>query len=119
MKVFVYGTLKRGQGNHHVMTDSKGLLIDTTETVKDYVMLNFTAYPGVVEAAKFSEAEPTTIKGEVYEVPSLDYLDALEGYPHLYYREEVKLKDGTTAWMYLYNLLGDGGNLSKVSGGEW
>ena len=119
MKVFVYGTLKKGQGNHHVMTDAKALLIDTTETVDEYVMLNFTAYPGVVEATKFSGATPTTIKGEVYEVPSLDSLDSLEGYPHLYYREEIELKDGIIAWMYLYNLLGDGEALSTVSGGEW
>lgn len=114
MKVFVYGTLKQGQGNHSVLDGAP--FIEETETVKSYDMLHLGGYPGVIEGVT---GEGTTIKGEVYEVEGLDRLDMLEGYPSLYYREEVELANGDTAWMYLYNRMDDAFDYQTIPNGVW
>lgn len=99
MKVFVYGTLKKGHGNHRVMELSNGKFLAECETQYDgFAMVHLGGFPGVIKTT-----DGTTIKGELYEVEHLEALDALEGYPNLYYREQVALSCGATAWMYLYN----------------
>lgn len=114
MRVFIYGSLKQGRGNHGVLETSNAKFVAACETVKKYTMLDFGYYPGVV-----TSPEATTIKGEVYEVEVLDRLDYLEGYPDLYYREEVELSSGDTAWMYLYNKQDPNIIYERVETGVW
>lgn len=116
MRVFVYGSLKKTRGNHCVLELSDAKFIAECETVADnYLMYDFGCYPGVVPV----EEGGTTIKGEVYEVTALDRLDCLEGYPDLYYREEMALSNGDTAWMYIFNQGSDTVNYQRVAGGTW
>lgn len=88
--VFVYGTLKQGEANHGVMTSADGEFL-TTAKLPGYYMVNTPWYPF---AAK-SDNDDDYIEGELYKVPAekLHILDRLEGYPQLYDRDTVNVKD--------------------------
>ena len=88
--VFVYGTLKAGEANHRVMTSADGEFISTAK-LPGYYMVNTPWYPF---AAK-SDNNDDYIEGELYKVPAekLQILDTLEGYPQLYDRDVVSIKD--------------------------
>lgn len=94
-KVFVYGSLLQGLHNNRILRESK--LLSSTATAAPMRMFSFGSFPGV------TPAPVATIKGECWEVSDLvmGRLDMLEGHPHFYRREEIELRDGTTAWMYL------------------
>lgn len=89
----VYGTLKRGQGNHSVLP-RLARLVGTTY-LRGWVMYDLGAYPTVV-----SSGDPADrILVEVYEVPDLVSTDYLEGYPNHYDRKKVETFAGE-AWVY-------------------
>lgn len=92
--VFVYGSLKRGFGNHPVIQD--GSFIDEAITSEpSYEMFCMGGFPGVVHGDKL-------ISGEVYAVDDLvlERLDRLEGNGSFYTREVVDTTIGP-AWVYL------------------
>jgi len=97
MLVFVYGTLKKGHGNHRLLTNAK--FIKTAETMPKYTMFDTGGFPAVIPVGN------TSIKGEIYEVTQDEArsLDSLEGYPSMYDREETPLLgEEMTPWMYLW-----------------
>ena len=110
MLVFVYGTLKKGFGNH-------ALLKDAVFLGPDYAPGSLYATSAYPLAKKTNENR--WIKGEVYKVTEkiLKDLDWLEGHPNLYCRENVQLKSGTMAQMYYYQR--DVSNRSYLPNGEW
>lgn len=92
--VFVYGTLKINQPNHHWLTNpANGMsrLISKGKTAGQFPMLIGTRYnipfllnlPGV----------GSQINGEIYEInaPMLVKLDELEGHPNYYLREQINI----------------------------
>jgi gamma-glutamylaminecyclotransferase len=98
-KVFVYGSLKGGFGNHGFLETSE--FLGTTCTAEtDFVMFSFGHFPGVV---KHSEYGYGAIEGEVYLIDdaTLFKLDLLEGNGRFYTRRKVKLDEHEEAWMYL------------------
>lgn len=113
-KVFVYGTLKKGQGLSRALDTSKFIRED--ETTDKMCMLNLHAYPGVVREPKLS-----TIKGELYEVDDETFktLDHIEGYPRLYTRQEIKLRSNETAWIYIYNHKNGKVSYNAIENGIW
>lgn len=96
-KVFVYGTLKKGHGNHRLLRQSRYLGRCYVEG--KWGMVNLGAFPAVVEAET-----PTKIFGEVYliDTKTLMSLDILEGYPTFYTRTKVDTP-WKKAWMYHLN----------------
>ncbi|MCG7865283.1 MAG: gamma-glutamylcyclotransferase [Candidatus Thiodiazotropha taylori] len=94
-RVFVYGTLRKNQVNHDLLSSAPYLGDHQTEPV--YKMFHLGSYPGVVKNGS------TAISGEVYLVDTLtmSHLDRLEGYPHAYSRELIPTPWGQ-AWIYLY-----------------
>ncbi|WP_135612480.1 gamma-glutamylcyclotransferase [Methanococcoides sp. AM1] len=72
--LFVYGTLKCGYCNHHLLGDS--VLVSKNYTKERFRMLDMNEFPGVV----MSEPE-SRISGELFNVDSetLDIIDDLEG----------------------------------------
>ena len=105
-KVFVYGSLKRGFGNHRVLGDSK--MVAMTTTRRHYHMLSYGAFPGVLDTREGYEHFP--VDGEVYEVDSntLRDLDRLEGNGHFYQRKLVRVS-GVRGKVWMYFLIPNGG----------
>lgn len=95
-KVFVYGSLKKGFGNHPLLQGS-AFLGNTTTRDSHYVMGSFGAFPAVRRGGHLKVA------GELYEVDSetLGRLDNLEGNGSFYKREKVPLDNGKWGWIYL------------------
>ena len=117
-KVFVYGSLLSGLGNHGLLSESK--LVGITKTPKSFNMLDLGSFPGVIE-----EREGKAIIGEVYEVDDMTFnrLDQLEGYNKnnptrgLYDRMIIETEFGE-AYMYTYNNHYGGGD-NIVEDGDW
>ena len=116
--IFVYGTLRRGQGNHHLLNTSK--FIGVAKTKNEYA-LYASGVPFLSRTSAVSQ-----VVGEVYSVDqvTLMRLDQLEGHPDFYKREivEVVMQDGTElkAWVYFHdtvrgNLIESGDYLQKAS----
>ena len=107
MKVFVYGTLKRGFGNHVLLAGRAKLVEDQDAILGKMVSLG--GFPGWL-----GPGEGFTY-GETYEVPEehrasvLRDLDRLEGYrdgdpaSSFYIRTQVETSRGHTAFAYKYN----------------
>jgi len=99
--VFVYGSLKRGFGNHYFLRDAK--YCGNTETVDaTFCMHSMGPFPAVTE----SNDNGYHITGELYEVDAdtMNALDKLEGNGVFYTRKLVRVYtlEGTVeAWMYL------------------
>jgi gamma-glutamylaminecyclotransferase len=98
--LFVYGTLKKNFGNHHLLRTS--LYLGKGRTQNKYAMY-VDNIPYVVKDRPIS-----LIYGELYQVDAcqLERLDRLEGHPEWYCREQVQVVDQhkliVTAWMYLF-----------------
>ncbi len=102
-RVFVYGTLKQGERNHHYLSSAHyvGGAITREAT---YLMRQFASVssPGKVTPGVFKEGS-CHIAGEIYEVDdeTLACLDELEGVGIKYTRESIEMMDGTAAFIYL------------------
>lgn len=120
-RLFVYGTLKRGFGNHGFLDGCR--FLGEAHTVKRFAMYG-AGVPSVVESPQLYP-----IQGEVYEVDpaSLRHVDALEGHPHWYVRKmvDVVLESGgdpISAWIYTKDrpsLLGENSRLEFHTTGLW
>ncbi|CAJ0583746.1 unnamed protein product, partial [Mesorhabditis spiculigera] len=105
-QVFVYGTLKSGEPNFHVMSETDGIYssIGKGRTLHTYPLI--IASPFNVPMVIFDRGNGHRIHGEVYQVNDvkLAELDKLECHPDDYRREieQIELEDGTVinAWMY-------------------
>jgi gamma-glutamylcyclotransferase (GGCT)/AIG2-like uncharacterized protein YtfP len=110
--VFVYGTLRQGQGNHRLLKRDGVSLVGKGKTAIKYRM--FVAGVPFVSNVDHPEYVPfprTNIVGELYSVPPEVFksLDALEGHPVVYERRFTQvLLDGQTrriqAWLYFYDV---------------
>lgn len=100
--VFVYGTLKKGFGNHRVMEQAGGELIGPATTANKFSMYSLGGFPGV-----WLDIPTSQIYGELYNVQTMEPLDLLEGFPRFYTRVITLLTfpDGTddAGWMYVLN----------------
>jgi gamma-glutamylcyclotransferase (GGCT)/AIG2-like uncharacterized protein YtfP len=105
-RVFVYGTLKKGEGNHHLLENSECL----GEGYVKGMLCNIHGLPALVEGNN-------DVPGELYSVDgdTLERLDRLEGYSTavplddcLYDRREVHTyghftRDVKSAFVYFWN----------------
>lgn len=93
-RLFVYGTLMRGGSRHAALGDAR--LVGPARTAPRYALYDLGSYPGLVPG-------DGVVHGELYDVDEsrVSYLDAVEGTPDLFRREEVELEEGR-AWAYLF-----------------
>lgn len=114
--VAVYGSLRKGFGNHYLLKDSKYLGEYDTEPIYD--MYSISSFPGLVTGGN------TSIKMEVYEVSKevLRRLNGLEGFiadhhvNNLYNRISIPTPYGD-AYTYIYNC--SVVTKVKVESGDW
>jgi gamma-glutamylcyclotransferase (GGCT)/AIG2-like uncharacterized protein YtfP len=91
--VFVYGTLKRGEKNHHWL---EGASWHGEAELPGVVLHDLGPFPMAVIGAGHALGEVYAVEGS-----GLAKLDELEGYPRLYNRQVMELVDGRRAWVYL------------------
>lgn len=99
----VYGSLRKGLGNHRILRDSK--LLGEYSTPPLFTMYSLGGFPGVIEKGE------TSVTLEVYKVEDEgieDRLDVLEGYhgkhygANLYNKEIISTPYGD-AFIYYFN----------------
>lgn len=113
-RVFVYGSLLRGEPNHRLLVGSR--FVRAARTRPEFTMHDLGAFPAIALGGR------TAICGEVYEVdgPTLERLDRLEGHPQLYRREVVQL-DATAEHELacIYVFVAALGRAPAVPSGDW
>jgi gamma-glutamylaminecyclotransferase len=108
--IFVYGSLKRGFRNHHLLETSRFIGPGTTR--RDFDLLDLGYFPAAIRPGEFA------IRGELFAVGrrTLSILDLLESNGTFYQREQhaVMVEGGgmISAWIYL---LIDGAGLAAVA----
>lgn len=119
--VFVYGTLKKGHGNHGLIAgfinvDHSKYTGENKFVGHDKILgriYSLGGFPGL------KEHPDGKVHGEVYEVdaPTLERLDRLEGHPHMYERRLIETVEGKKVWTYFYN--GNVDNRHFIRSGIW
>lgn len=91
--VFVYGTLMRGERNHHWMRGAR--FVGNASTAPRFSLWSLDAYPVLCPYGR------TRVQGEVFRLTEahLRRLDILEEYPRFYYRRRESTRFGP-AWLY-------------------
>lgn len=107
IRLWVYGTLKRGGRLHDAMKGAT--FLGEYRTVGGYLLVRLESYPGLIRHAR-GEMDSSVV-GELYEVPEglLENLDRIEGAPHLFRRESIDLEglaDPAEAYVYQCTVAG-------------
>lgn len=121
-RVFVYGTLKRGESNHNVLLGAEYLGVGFTKP-SEWIMLNLGPFPALVDS---HGAFAPPVQGELYLVDDtgLNALDALEGYPDFYGRKSIAVysRSGlfiSPAFVYYMENPPQEKNVNVIESGEW
>ena len=100
--LFVYGTLKRGLGNHRVIRDANGEFVAMVRT-EDRLPLVIDGLPYLLDLP----GRGHRVEGELYRVESSEgwaLLDRLEGHPNFYRRRVIAVVEESgqshDAWAY-------------------
>jgi len=102
MKIFVYGTLKRNQGNNSLLVQCGADFLTSARTKNPRKLV----VDGLPYLNRPEIEGGVYVKGEIWEVPEemIWRVDMLEGHPDWYEREEDYFEDelGNTwkAWVY-------------------
>ncbi len=119
MLVFVYGTLKRGQGNNRILLETDSEFVDVAVTGARWRMWT-TGFPAIVRE---HTADPlgAPVRGEVWRVNAggLRALDRLEGNGYMYRRELITVRTRNAVPFYAqgYTWLRDVDGLLPVKPG--
>jgi gamma-glutamylcyclotransferase (GGCT)/AIG2-like uncharacterized protein YtfP len=123
--LFVYGTLRRGQGNEFFDVLARGARFvgDASTQARMYAIGD---YPGAVPSTDTRDR----VRGELFELSSGDVLRLLDKYeecapddpdpkPFVRSKIDVSMEDGrtVTAWAYLYNL--DVSSKARIPSGDY
>lgn len=115
----VYGTLRKGCGNHYHLKDSNVEFVGHYVTNPVYTLYNIGAFPGLVKKGA------TSVTLEIYKVNSEKVelsLDALEGYysddpTNSMYNKDIIDTPFGPAFIYFWN--GDTAQLKGIESGDW
>lgn len=118
MLVAVYGTLKKGYGNHDLLSRSDAEYVGEGLTGSRYNMYSMGGFPSVALVDVDSPAPKTRVSVEVYNLTDIAPLDRLEGYPAFYNRTEIPVRvEGKYIMCWIYHIDRPTGAL--VEGGCW
>lgn len=109
--VAVYGSLRRGMGNHRLLERAQ---YEGTCFVSGFEMYSLGGFPFI----RPDNDKDKKVFAELYKVSDNEFarLDMLEGYPHFYNRKQIQTPDGA-AWIYFIDQVGDPSMI--VEDGDW
>ena len=113
--IAVYGTLRKGNGNHRLLQNAEYL--GTFDSKPEYELYHLGGYPGLKENGN------TSIKLEIYAVTDEEALrvDALEGYtegePAYFYDKKYLETPWGNAGIYIY--MGNVSEERRIITGDW
>lgn len=117
MKLFIYGSIKRGFFNHERFNFHKIPFLGE-KVIKGFELVNLGAYPGMIPAASNEEE----VKGELYEIDTskeeyafLSDIEERAGY-NLQKVEISPKKPEDTIYAFIYH---HRGGEEKIPGGVW
>lgn len=93
--IFVYGRMRRGEENHHFLSQARYL--HDAETAACFDLVDLGGLPGLIEGGDSS------VQGELYMVTAglLSMIDELEDHPETFRRTRIELADGSFADGYV------------------
>lgn len=102
--IFVYGTLKLGGSNNHLLEGAE--FISKVVTYEDYDLMNYGGFPCMSPES----LEGNRVRGQLFRIQEqhLERMDRLEGHPDFYYRSVVEVVSEETAhieyaWAYFHH----------------
>jgi gamma-glutamylcyclotransferase (GGCT)/AIG2-like uncharacterized protein YtfP len=115
--VFVYGTLRKGFGNHRLL-ENPGVRYLGKDYLTGFRMVSCGGFPAIFPVGPVQSDSDDIIMGELYEVDddTMYNLDRLEGVPFHYQRVKATTVNGTDAWVYVQD---EGGSRTPVPSGDW
>lgn len=121
--VFVYGTLRKGEYADLSASASKFSVDFLGKDTINGQLFHLGAFPGLKlvsnDNSEFNPSLPKVV-GEVFYMKDASVgtlLDAYEGYPHHYGREQVVTEGGRLVWVYVYAPLVMSAQLIET--GDW
>jgi gamma-glutamylaminecyclotransferase len=110
--VFTYGTLLKGEVNHHLLAQARFVAEGRTEPC--FELFDLGSFPAM------STGGETAVLGEVYAVDdaTLARLDRLEGHPSFYQRAKIRLEGGQEVETYLMDRARMRGR-APIASGDW
>ena len=98
LKIVVYGSLRKGMGNHRIIEHAT--LLSTEIVSLPFEMIDMGSYPGLIRSKEVND-----IVVEVYEVdmPTYQRVEMLEGFPSFYSREPIETTVGAGDIYFLDN----------------
>jgi len=116
IRVLVYGSLRKGLGNHFYVAEAEYLGDYIIPASEGYRMVSLGYFPGIIESGPI---KATDIVAECYRVSAeqFDALDALEGHPTFYTRVQVE-SPWKKAWIYTLPEV-DYQDSESVPDGDW
>ncbi|MCA8981151.1 MAG: gamma-glutamylcyclotransferase [Planctomycetes bacterium] len=93
--IFVYGRMRRGEENHHFLSQAR--FVREAETAACFELVDLGGLPGLIQGGASS------VQGELYLVTSslLTMIDELEDHPETFRRTRIELSDGSFAEGYV------------------
>ena len=112
IRVFVYGTLLRGQPNHRLLKGA--VFIGDARTEARFELVDLGPFPAMTGGGV------TRVVGELYVVDAstLSALDRLEGHPRFYRRQRIRVENAGAAYAYLVTAEQARG-LPVIASGDW
>ena len=103
IKLFVYGSLRRGLRLNHILTDMGAVFLSDGMTKDNFHVHDLGFFPGLEK-----NKAGVRVFGEVWLISEdcLLYLDLVEGVPTLYERkvEKIETTDGNTVKCFMYEI---------------
>lgn len=111
-RIFVYGTLRRGESNAHLMDGAR--FVRDAQTPPAFTLFALDGHPGMGPDGH------DAVHGEVYDVDELTLarLDRLEAHPTWYERLPITLADGEVVETYILPPRFTAG-CPVISSGDW
>ena len=111
MRLFVYGTLMRGERGHELLGDSP--FVTQATTAPEFTLVHLGEYPGLRPGGT------SAIVGEIYEVDhaTLAELDAYEEVPEVYVRVTHEIAGEETVLYLLHPHIEP--NAPVIPSGDW